>query len=751
MHTISNKYRDCPQNTIIMIKKIHFFTCFFIILLSGKLNAQILWEENFDQPGWGLWGSGNGNTVALLDGVTWTLDGTGCHFYDENDYAKTVATSGGRFEVLDSDGEVVWTSPQITINPSDTIRISVSAGETGSNSAANKKYIRTGYLLDGRYGSWQPDSVASGNWGSTVLSTDLSGGSTLQIKIMLNSSYSNDKVYVDEIKVESLVNKPSREANPSDLIINEIMADPVPSAGLPEAEYIELYNRSLTTLSTEGWSLINRQTGKAIPPRSIEPEHCLLLCSPADTNVLSVYGPVAEIKSFPALLNQGATLLIRDQNGKTIDSVSYSDQWYSDHLKASGGWSLERIDPDRFCGSSGNWTASVHPSGGTPGKRNSVETANPDTTAPAILSIQTISDRAIRINLSEPLLSAPLTGNDLTIDQLRADTIGYNQGETTLYVGVTGIISPNTTYSLKTKLTDECGNVAENAEGQFFRSEIGPGDLLISEILFNPKPGVSDFIEIYNSTEHPFLVSALILATRDANLQIKSLCRPGSSNLTIEPMNFMVFSSDIESLGQYYEIPYPERLIRIDRTPPMADDQGIVVLLNDSMNIIDEMAYTDEMHSLYLSDTEGVSLERLSFFRPAADPTNWHSASSLTGFATPGYRNAQTDSSDQKTVQVSLSSSVLSPNGDGINDDLTIDFQTPQPGILATIRLFGMNGQSIALLANNVTINDGDYLLVPMSQLVSFSLKSGIYLLWIELIQPQGKKYQFKKALSVTF
>lgn len=172
-------------------------------------------------------------------------------------------------------------------------------------------------------------------------------------------------------------------ANPFDVVLTEIMADPDPPVGLPPFEYIELYNRSPKWISLEGWSLQIGRSSRTLPGYLLRPGTYLVLSSAEGALALASYGPTLGLTSFPAVPNSGATITLSDPAGRLIESVTYSIDWYGDPTKKEGGWSLERRWVDWLCGGTTGWGASVADLGGTPGGPSSLR----ENTAPPPASV----------------------------------------------------------------------------------------------------------------------------------------------------------------------------------------------------------------------------------------------------------------------------------------------------------------------------------------------------------------------------
>ena len=161
-------------------------------------------------------------------------------------------------------------------------------------------------------------------------------------------------------------------AMPNDIIITEIFADPSPSVGLPEVEFLEIYNRSTNPFNVNGWKITDGSSTGTLGSFILLPSQYLILAPQSAASLFNPYGNVLGLAIFPTLNNSGDAMTLLDPGGAVINAVHYYSTWYGDVDKQGGGYSLERIDPEDFCLESENWIASNNPTGGTPGTQNSV-------------------------------------------------------------------------------------------------------------------------------------------------------------------------------------------------------------------------------------------------------------------------------------------------------------------------------------------------------------------------------------------
>ena len=127
-----------------------------------------------------------------------------------------------------------------------------------------------------------------------------------------------------------------KTADPSvyQVIISEIMADPVPQVMLPDIEYIEIFNRGTTAIDLTGWKLIIGSYERIIPPAIIEPGEYQIICETEVDSLFDRFGKTLLISSMPPILNTGQTIILKTPSGVIIHSITFSDRWFNSRDKA---------------------------------------------------------------------------------------------------------------------------------------------------------------------------------------------------------------------------------------------------------------------------------------------------------------------------------------------------------------------------------------------------------------------------------
>ncbi|MXV53040.1 hypothetical protein GS399_18880 [Pedobacter sp. HMF7647] len=538
------------------------------------------------------------------------------------------------------------------------------------------------------------------------------------------------------------------------ILISEIFADPSPEVGLPLVEYVELYNPGKDTIDLDGYSLNDATSKGVIKKVSIFPNSYLILCPATDSLQYKPFGKVGGLSPWPSLNNSSDQIVLKSFKGKLVDSVSYSDTWYKDAVKKQGGWSLEVINPDAACKNAQNWTASNDKSGGTPGRINSVFNKN-QPEALKLLSATLTDNTTIRLNFNR------------LVDSISAvKLINYQVNNGLAAPGNAVLIGPDfqsidlkfpsikrgLSYKITVEnLTDCAGSVissGNNTAEFYYPFAIEKGEILINEVLFNPRPNGVDFVEIYNNSDKTFDLKELNIATIKSKDSIESVKQISGKSQLFKPKEYTVLASDIENIKAEYHTENSESFIKLSSMPSYNDDEGIIVLISNNQRI-DQLNYSEKMHFPLIKNPEGVSLERSSFSRPTNDPGNFRSAAAAVGFATPGYRNSQFVDDVNPEDEVSLSSKTFSPDNDGFEDVLNINYKFPNPGMVANVIIYNSRGVTITHLIKNMTL--------PATGIFSWDglnenqQKSavGIYFMQMEVFNLNGKVKKYTKSFAL--
>ncbi|OFX53334.1 MAG: hypothetical protein A2066_15540 [Bacteroidetes bacterium GWB2_41_8] len=287
---------------------------------------------------------------------------------------------------------------------------------------------------------------------------------------------------------------------------------------------------------------------------------------------------------------------------------------------------------------------------------------------------------------------------------------------------------------------------------KLFSYTISPevGSILINEILFNPFAGGVDFVELVNVSEQIIPVQRLKLATRNDTLALKQIYPVSTEKRYLKPGEFLVCTKDPTILASQYITCNPASFCAMKSFPTFSDDAGTVVLLNDSLVVLDEFSYSVKMHSPFLADEEGVSLERISLEKPSSDRSNWASATASVGFATPGLPNSQMGSETEIQDEITPEPKAFSPNGDGYNDELILSFQFDKPGYIANVQIFDTAGRHVRFLVKNQSLAQEGSWKWDGSSDSGQKQNIGVYIILVEVFDQEGHTKTFKKTCTLT-
>lgn len=539
-----------------------------------------------------------------------------------------------------------------------------------------------------------------------------------------------------------------------DVLINEIMADPEPSVGLPAYEYIELYNRSELPVKLDNWQLALGSTIKTLPEAILPPGAYLILTSTAGSQELSQYGDVMAFSSL-SIVNTGSILVLRNATGAVIHTVAYNDGWYRDNAKKEGGWSLEQMDPFNPCGDEDNWQASADSKGGTPGRANSRIGSNADAGLPRIEKISITGESTIRVFFNESMDSLSLGNPALYAADNGLGTPVSVMLHAPAYRSVSLVFAENIsddlvyTLTLTAGFSDCAGNVTGNLLTAKFAvpQQIEPNDIVINEVLSDPAILGEDFVEVYNRSQKVLDLKDLRIATRDATTgeadQVEEVSVEGR---LMFPGDYLVITRDAAAVKSSYFCPAPDNFTEVVSMPSYSNESGTVVLLSPSLQVVDEFSYYPSLHFALLNSTDGVSLERVNPERPSDEAGNWHSAAQSVGFATPAYKNSQYLGGSDSADEITVFPEIFSPDQDGYDDQLGISCSFSEPGASVTIRIFDSNGRLVRnLVRNEVAGTAGLYTWDGITE-EREKAPIGIYIVFVQVFNLSGKVKEFKKA-----
>jgi hypothetical protein len=160
------------------------------------------------------------------------------------------------------------------------------------------------------------------------------------------------------------------------------------------------------------------------------------------------------------------------------------------------------------------------------------------------------------------------------------------------------------------------------------------------------------------------------LSNRNTDGSINPTTHEYASNYNLLPFEPFVLTTDTGYVTTKWQRINKERLLQMKSLPSMPDDDGKLLMLNKSGEIIDEVHYDKNMHYPLLRNKEGVSLEKINYKISSQQSDNWHSASASENYATPTNVNSQFINQEDNRSWIQIDQDILNVDNNGRDDFL---------------------------------------------------------------------------------
>lgn len=537
------------------------------------------------------------------------------------------------------------------------------------------------------------------------------------------------------------------QAHWKDIVFTEIFPDPSPPQNLPIAEFIEIYNRYSEPIVLKDWKLTDGTSLAKFDADTLFPSEYLILCAKTDTEAFLGYGRVLGLTNFPSLNNSGDHMRLLSNDDILVDSLFYRDTWYRDADKKAGGYTLEIIDLNNPYMLACNWQGAIAIHGGTPGTRNSSERSSLAVEAncslissdqlnitfyPAVDSLSAADPKQYHLSSSNTVLELH---SELLPDSQQVQL----KWQKALAKGQMHVLNIE---ALKACNQQKLPSFSFNLDLPALPQK---NALLINEVLFYPKAGQADFVEIYHPGKEAIDLRTVFMADRAPSGKAATFHPLSKTPRWIQPGEYLVFTEQQDSLLRaYLDLP-ADQCLKMDLPSFNADADAVILLAEDS-TVIDRFDYSEKMHFALLEDKQGVSLERIAFDLPTDDPTNWHSASAAAGYATPGKPNSQALNELHRQEKVSLNVPVFSPDNDGKDDVLSLSCFIDTPGEFLNLRIYSEQGLFVKELAKEELLGTSNTFIWDGLDQEQQNLPVGIYIIYAEFFTADGWLKRIRKS-----
>ncbi|MCB0743203.1 MAG: lamin tail domain-containing protein, partial [Ignavibacteriae bacterium] len=269
------------------------------------------------------------------------------------------------------------------------------------------------------------------------------------------------------------------------------------------------------------------------------------------------------------------------------------------------------------------------------------------------------------------------------------------------------------------------------------------GDLIFTEIMFNPNENNSEYLEIYNTGENPIeiggwkvMVGEVIFTLSDFSYMLNS-------------QSYFTLSADSSIYSNYEWLKDSDEIKIVNASSLGLTNTGKTIYLIDYKNeIIDSLNYSDAWHNSAFEETKNISLELINVNLDRTRSSNWSSSVSSFG-GSPGKQNSIYIDKNISQTKLSISPNPFSPDNDGFEDFTIISYNLKEAISQIRIRIFDSKGRMVRTLANNIPSGSQGEIIFDGLDTLGNPLRIGIYIILFEAINPNNAVVEVLKEVVV--
>ncbi len=488
---------------------------------------------------------------------------------------------------------------------------------------------------------------------------------------------------------------------PQSIVITEIMYAP----NGDEPEWIECFNRSDNAISLNGWKISDAGTTRSgltnttsmIPAQS----YFVIARDSLFTSYYSITSPFF-FASFSSLNNTtpDAVVLFDDRGGR-IDSVYYKPSW-----GGVNGSSLQRFDVFGSSSDSANWRSAA----ASPGLENIVARKDFDVELKSMMSTNIKNGTRIVPTVAN---TGRQSAQSLTVKfyhDVNGDSVA--QGNELLNSTSVSTIAPTDSVSVQFDWNHIFRGkqtvvvVIDFAQDQRIINNTGfvtttsafqPQLIVINEIMYEPLPGNAEFVELFNRSVDSIDVAEWKLMDQSNSAGSRGVIPLSQEKHILPPGGYAMIASDSSIFTQFPTL--AGTFVIVNSSLSLSNNGEDIVLADLTGSQIDSVRYSPSWHLKTISPA-GRSLERINPNSNPNDGRNWSSSVSKNG-ASPLQSNSIYVASVPAHSGLTLTPNPFSPDNDGFEDFLSINFNLPSNSATIRVRVYDVTGRLIRRLAQS--------------------------------------------------